>query len=110
MPPAITFAEPDERLALVDPVKLVPLDVNPGPVSFNHHGADAATAGASQEDVILILLPVQLLHKDLTGIVSPVHARQVMIARIAQNVEPARAAARGADDADTRRRIGLADL
>src|SRR5579864_6376655 len=46
-----------------------------------------------------------MFDEQIVGVRNPLHARDVVVARIARNSEPARVASRGADDSDTNGRV-----
>ena len=57
-----------------------------------------------------VLEAIQLLEKDATGIGGPLHARDVVVARIGVRIEPTRRPTRGIDDTDLTGGVGLPDL
>ena len=71
---------------------------------------DLAGVGIRQHDAHGVLVPVELLENDLVGVAGPFHERDVVIARVAGDFQPARLSAGGRDDADPAGGVGFADL
>ena len=109
VPPAVSFAQPEELLIVVNPVDFVLL-IDPGVVVIRQDGGDLAVVDIRQHDADRVLVPVELLENDLVGVARPFHEGDVVVARVAGNVQPARFSARGRDDADAAGGIGFADL
>jgi len=64
-PPAVALAYPRERLAWLDPVKIV-AHVNPGLILFVEQLVDLAGARLDAHHVVVVLLSVQPLHDELS--------------------------------------------
>ena len=64
----------------------------------------------SEHDNVGVLQAVKLLDDDLIRTRGPFHSRQIVVARVAGNVEPERLAAGSANDPYLRRGIHLAGL
>ncbi len=122
VPPAVALAHPEESLAALDPLdvpgreargapaEVAERDVATRVVLLRQDRADLAGPGVAQHHEVRVLEPVELLEDDLVGARGPVHAGQVVLARVAGNVEPLRRSARRAHDADARGGVPLAGL
>jgi len=107
--PAVALAQPQETRPGFDPSHLIH-DLHPSVVAIGEEDFGRAGDGVAGDDLVGVLEAIQLLEKDAPGIGGPLHARDVMIARIGIRVEPTRRPTRGIDDADLAGGVGLPDL
>src|SRR5687768_3067850 len=87
VPPAIALADPGEALAAVHPAEIVD-DVGPGAVALYQNAPHPAGRRVAQHDVVGILKPVELLEDDLIRARGPIHPGDVVVSRVAGNLEP----------------------
>src|SRR5262249_42743814 len=110
--PAVALAQPGTLLAALQPVKVI-VDLQPRLVALNQDRLHLPGRAVSKQDLVRILEAVELLQHDPARIVCPVHAGDVVVARVAGHLHPNEDIARlrlGTDDADTAGRVGPADL
>ena len=109
MLPTVALAEPEEAPSAVDPVKLVH-DLDPRVIAVGEEDPRGARRGIGGDHVVRVLETVELLEEDVGGVGRPLHARDVMVARVRVGLDPAGRPARGRDDADADGGVDLADL
>src|SRR5439155_26962520 len=87
MPPPVLLAEPEKLLPAVESAQVIH-HVHPGAILIAMDPLDGAGVGISQQHVIGVLKPVQMLEYQLVRVSSPPHSRDVVIARIARDFHP----------------------
>src|SRR6478672_11370303 len=107
MPPAVPFADPGEILSTFEPPEVVD-DIHPGAVALGQDRARPPGRRVAQEDLERVLGSVQVLEDHLGRARGPLHARYVIVAGVAGDIEPDRLAAVRAHHADPRGRVGRA--
>ena len=102
--PPVALAGPQELCSPREPLQIVH-HVEPGAVPLGEHRAHGAARGVRQQHAIGILEPVHALQHELLGS-RPFHARQVVVPRVAVDLQPRGGAAVRAHDARRDRGIG----
>ena len=88
MTPSVALTREKKTLPLFQPDEGI-VDVHPGFVLVAEHQPRLARLGVAEEDAIGVLQPVQVLEDHLPGIIRPVQAGDVDVARIAGRLDPA---------------------
>jgi hypothetical protein len=96
--PAIAFAQPQETLAVFDPVHFLH-DFHPGIIAIGEEHLSRAGPGIACDDLVGVLQPVEVLKHNVPGIFRPFHAGNVVVSRIGAGLEPAGASAADVHDA-----------
>src|SRR4030095_11086228 len=104
--PAVLLTGPEKTLSTLEP-GLVVVDIHPGAVGVDHYPTYLPGLPAGEPDRVRGLQPVELLDDDLIRVRRPVHAGDVVVARIAGHLEPADGAASGAHHRNPGRRVRL---
>ncbi len=94
VPPAVPLAEPEEFAIALEPRDLVD-HVEPGLVRLRRHGPRPAGGRAGQDQGVVVLQAVHPLHQHRVR-TGPLHERDVVLARVAGELEPGGGAAVGA--------------
>src|SRR5690242_12839774 len=112
MPPAVALTGPEETLTIINPfevattqTRLVPIDITPGNVHpriifFGEHRPHFSSAHITEHDNVRVLQTIQLLDNDLVRVRSPLHAWQIVVARIPGHIEPLSCTAFCRDNSD----------
>ena len=95
--PAVALTDPQELRPTREPLQIVH-HVEPGVVPLGEHRAHGAARGIRQQHAISVLEPVHALQHELFRS-RPFHARQVVVPRVAVDLQPRRGAAVRADHA-----------
>ena len=106
--PAGPLARPQEAPSVLQPVRLV-LDVQPRRVALHHDLANRAGARVGEQHPVRVLEAVHALQQQLAR-ARPLHAREVVVARVAGQGQPHRLAAGRRHHAGAHRRVGGARL
>ena len=110
VPPAVALADPGEALAAVDPAQVVH-HVHPGAVALGEHRArPPGRARRPASPRACSAARFRCWSTTSLGARRPLQPRDVVVARIAGDVEPDGSAAVGAHHADARRGVGRAGL
>ena len=109
MLPAVAFAPGDEALPVVDPLEAL-VRIDPGRVRVGEQRFHGAGAQIREHHAVRLLQPVQLLEEDITGTLGTPDVEDIVLARIARDVEPTRRAARGRHNAHAGGRVQVAGL
>jgi hypothetical protein len=88
MLPAVSLADPEERLALVDPAHLLD-DLDPGRRAIAKRARHGAGGRVRQVEVVLVLQSIQLLNPDRRRI-DPFDAGDIVLAWISGQLHPGR--------------------
>src|SRR5262245_60961479 len=107
MPPAVSLADPGELLPTLDPADVVD-DIYPGAVPLGQDRTRPPVRRVAQHDLDRVLGAVEALEDHLARARGPLEAGDVVVARIAGDVEPDRLAAVRADHADPGGGVGRA--
>ena len=107
--PPVPLADPGETLAAVDPAEVV-VHIHPGAVALGVHDAGLARGCVAEHHLDRVLRAVHVLEDDLGRAGRPLQPRDVVVARVAGDVEPDGRATVGAHDTDACRGVGGAGL
>src|ERR1700722_18592312 len=88
MAPAVAFAEPKKFSAAAKPGDFIH-HVDPRFVFIEKNGMHGTVRGICEKDFVPVLETIQELYDQLLRIFGPFHAGEVVVARVAGNVEPA---------------------
>src|SRR5580700_2264754 len=88
MAPAVAFAEPKKFSAAAKPGDFIH-HVDPRFVFIEKNGMHGTVRGICEKDFVPVLETIQVLYDQLLRIFGPFHAGEVVVARVAGNVEPA---------------------
>ncbi len=99
MTPAVLLARPGHRASTVERDQVVDR-LHPGGGMLAVRAPHLAGASVSDQQIVGVLQPVQLLDQQRARVVGPLQRRQIGVARIAGGLHPSDRAAGGVDDAD----------
>ena len=107
--PAVAIGGPGEGSPVIEPLQVV-VDVDPGLVPVGEHRADLPGPGLREHHLEPVLAAVEPLDHQVVRLRRPFHADDVVLARVAVDLDPPGLAARGRDDPHARGRVLLARL
>ena len=87
MPPAAAFAEPEEVSGITDPFELMVV-IHPGLVRFGEHRRGLPRRRIQAQQTVGVLQTVELLNEHSPAARRPLSLRQVVLARIARDLQP----------------------
>ena len=88
MSPTVSLAGPGEILAVLEPYDVV-MHVEEGLVGLGEHGGELHRADIAVEDPVCVLGAVEPLNHHLVRAGHELHAGQVVLSRVALELEPA---------------------
>src|SRR5437899_7758358 len=104
MPPSAPLADPGEAFPALEPAEVIH-DVDPRAVAIDEDRLHGAGARVTEVKCERILKSVEVLEHDVVRLTGPVHARDVVVPRVARDRQPPRFPAAGTHDAHTRRGV-----
>src|SRR5580765_1038184 len=108
MAPSFALAQPEEALAVIQPIKPAVVfarppalgHIDPGGILILEDAFRRSGAWVGEENRRGVLQPIELPDDQAVSVLLPVHTEDVVFARIARNLHPSRRATLHADHTD----------